>query len=547
VGGPTWSYDTNNTRYDWLFFGPGSPTLYLRAFLDLDKTGDLSDCDPYINMGSFNPSTAANINITFDATNRWGSCGTYLTGTANYSPGGVSASHPIRVRLYDNPDCNYDDIANCTVNSNGGTYFLSIPSNGTYYATLEYVAGNDPDSSGYGVGSYMQYYDANCSTPADGIVVTGATTQNLSFNNSWSQILGYTGTLNYTGPGPVDDNHRASIQITDAPGSINSMGSDSNSENGELYNINWNGSSVYLRAFIDLNDNWQLDNGEVYDVYGPYSPNNGSSPYNISFSGSNTWSGGGGISPTPTPTGGTTGNFVKIDYTYTGPALSPANNLTIFTGNFILPGPAPTVQYGDEKLITSSASGTVTAANIPNGTDGTNVGVMAYRNNVGDGPTAEFHVGDNFDMYVTVCSGGAMTGLNTIGGVTISLGFDTSLSCLVYGLNNSVSYSSGGVDDSHRLIVQMSTNGPSYSNFNGSVLPDSSRNQNNPDSYELLDYQNMQTVSGPFYVRAFFDANGNETLDAGEPCSQAGSTYMSSTSRGNGPAFSFSSSDRCGN
>ena len=136
-----------------------------------------------------------------------------LSGTITYSPGGVSAAHPIGMIAVNTSGI----LGTASVASNGSAY--SIPGiAGPTTCILGYWYNNVGDGVsqvGAHVGDYAGLYGGTSCYLATGspIIVNGNVTQNVTFSNS-TQLFGVGGTATYSGnKGTVDPCHLMMVEI----------------------------------------------------------------------------------------------------------------------------------------------------------------------------------------------------------------------------------------------------------------------------------------------------------------------------------------------
>ncbi|HXQ24735.1 MAG TPA: hypothetical protein VN812_23865 [Candidatus Acidoferrales bacterium] len=199
---------------------------------------------------------------------------TVLSGTIKYtgSRGQVLPTTPIKLFLaVYNPKKNPFDkaITTTTVSTNGGAFVLSAPA-GTYSLAykLELIP-DTPDDSQH-LGEPFQFYDQEfmrgqwdpISLPASGV--------SLMFDDT-AIISGVAGTVTYTGSLALESSNLEVDAFTDpgltacAPTCFVDFATAP--VTGGRYDLPDTGSVFYLRAFLDINGNQQLDPGEPFQIY----------------------------------------------------------------------------------------------------------------------------------------------------------------------------------------------------------------------------------------------------------------------------------------
>jgi|GEM_PF-4286098 len=305
---------SNGGRYDLLNTSAlcGTGSGYLRAYLDLDRSGNLSACEPYTLVGLV--TTASDLsalkNITFDDTNRL-SCPDYFTGAVAASTFTVDATNFVRVHQSRYNGSWWQGMNNA--DSAGASYMSPVTAGaGTYLLAAEYnalgVLAGQYDSNNYLVGNYVG--------PAVTVVgyTSGAHTQDLTLAGA-VQVVGYRGGVTYTGSLPLRGNESSTgpqIFITTYSETgctwmhSGPSGEDYGTAQGH-YNIPMNtwgcmGTSYELWFVYDTNGNNMLDVGEYYAPLGTHSVNNGSSLYDFTVGDGDLHLYGGTPTPVATPT-----------------------------------------------------------------------------------------------------------------------------------------------------------------------------------------------------------------------------------------------------
>ena len=159
---------------------------------------------------------------------------------------------------------------------------------------------------------------------------------------------------------------------------------------------------------------------------------------------------------------------------------------------------------------------------------------MLFRSNLpgngegGQGPYGQLLVGDYMKVYDTTCAGFNSTPVNTNAGATVSLNIDSS--CQIFGLYGTLTYTGGG---SGNILVQLFADAACTQE-----LDDGSSSGSGP-SFNYVVFPDMNggtwlNASSAVYLRAFYDANGNGSYDAGETVKVIGpiNTYTYPSSSG---------------
>jgi hypothetical protein len=271
----------NGGRYDVVAPGSSSP-LYLKAFLDLNGNDVYDAGEPFqiYNHKGAPPADGVvpgphqtSINFTFGDENV-SSGEAQLTGTVHYtgSQGPVSASHPIRLFLFQNDPLqggggDTKQVDQTVVSANGGGFTLHAPAAGSYYLAYELdVIPNDPDNN-VNVGEPFQFYDQRFVAPADAIAVPRAGVA-LSFDDT-ARLPGIAGTITYTGSrGPVSDTSRLIVEaFSDSTLTQNADDTNATTNGGRYDFIRFDTTPTYLRTFFDVNGNGQFDADEPFQIY----------------------------------------------------------------------------------------------------------------------------------------------------------------------------------------------------------------------------------------------------------------------------------------
>ena len=201
----------------------------------------------------------------------------------------VSASEPIIILLAAF-DPNVHGVDRAYVPVNGGPFVLHAPAAGNYYLLYSVDVHNYQDGA-LSVGAPFEVYNNRYTVsfpapfPADPVVVPQVGF-NLDFGDA-GIITGVAGTVAYTGNrscGCIDIEAFANPGFSGAP-DRDWYDSGCREPNGryELAFLD-PGRPYYLRAFVDINDNRQLDPGEPFAIYGSNPVAAGPAQTNVNFS-----------------------------------------------------------------------------------------------------------------------------------------------------------------------------------------------------------------------------------------------------------------------
>jgi hypothetical protein len=210
-----------------------------------------------------------------------------LSGTITYSGSRVAVSYrePIVVLLVAfDPNVHAVDTAYVPVN--GGPFVLHAPAAGNYYLLYSVDTHNYRDGS-LSVGAPFEVYNNRylvsfpAPFPADPVAVPQAGL-NLDFGDA-GLILGIAGTVAYTGTRSCGC---IAVQAFANPdfGGTPDREYDCVEPNGR-YELEFldPGETYYLRAFVDVNDNHQLDPGEPSGIYSDNPVATNPPPTNVDF------------------------------------------------------------------------------------------------------------------------------------------------------------------------------------------------------------------------------------------------------------------------
>jgi hypothetical protein len=283
---------------------PSSATsAYAQVYLDSNSDGSLSTCEPYENLGLVQINPASTLNINFGGSLYNCSSTAAFTGTVSTTVGAISATHPVIVRAY-YYNTNYWQMGGMTsVACAGGSYSLPVTTgSGQYVLTAEYCSNTtgsgQNNNQNPSVGNYYSTTgDVENFNNATQITYSG-TTKTVNLNADKFQVLGYTGSVTYTGSktlkdvcsqsngpqieiGVFDIGTENPIQSTGLQGNFNCGSSATQGTYSVLTNYYGATSSTYaLKVFYDANGDWNLDSGDSYYDMGTYVPNAGSPVYN---------------------------------------------------------------------------------------------------------------------------------------------------------------------------------------------------------------------------------------------------------------------------
>ncbi|GEM_PF-2786475 len=493
---------TNASRYDVVT--PNSTSVYLLGYFDADGNGSLSPGDPFVVMGYFDGTAAKSRDVTISDSNSWGTqtpnaTSPYrLSGSLTYggSLGTVSAGHPLWLAIFPDNTLNSSSGQYLGINPSSD-YLVDLPANQSYYVVAFYSA-TTPGSNGPSMGDpYISYHvSPGCTIPPDGLAVSGPTTQDFAIIDT-CRLTGVQGTASYTGSGTVDNSHRIHLVAYTDNTYTTQVGFKSDvSNSGDPYQlIVPNGATAYQLAYFDADNSGDLSVGDPYLAPGTFtaSPN---LTRNITFDDSQTW----------------TGYFVQGTVNYTPGSVSASHTLLVHTDSsstFNGSGSqdATITVNGGYYLASVSGPGTWYMAAVYDASG------LGYGGNTG-GP----HVGDSYQVDNGTCAFPA-TGLTVSPSATMNWTFGAT--CQFYGYTGTLTYTGvGTVDNSHRIYVSV------YSDsFYASKLTDA-KDSSSGTRYDaaLLG----QTVPSSNYLRAWYDVNGDGTLDAGDLYDNEG-LYLSNT------------------
>jgi hypothetical protein len=231
-----------------------------------------------------------------------------LSGTITYSGsyGPVSSSRPIQFSVLTHPPGTGGGfVAVGNVTTNGGAFDVSLPSAGTYYLGYSLDVNND---GGLNVGEPLGIYNGRTFPSSDPIIVpqTGLAGLQATFGDTLAP--GVAGTATYTGSlAPVSESVPIAVVpyvdpdlTVEAPGRLVGRATT----NSGRYDVIPVTGTVYLIAFLDLDDSGGYSHGEPFAIYNgrcstpgdPVDAGPGQTDVNFTFGDENLQA-----CPTPTP------------------------------------------------------------------------------------------------------------------------------------------------------------------------------------------------------------------------------------------------------
>ncbi len=195
-----------------------------------------------------------------------------LSGTIRYTGthGPVSASRRILVYLTDTPTPSTTTtlFLKAKVSTNPGAFSFEAPAAGNYYMFYSLDEHNDGSVN---IGTPFAVYNGRCNFPGDPIAVPG--TVQLELGDTCFPS-GIAGNMTYNGAlGPVSEEGPLCLQAFLDPDLLTNgwwgPPCGTNQWNsGEGYDMpTFDTRTYYLRAFLDLNGNGAFDGGEPFQVY----------------------------------------------------------------------------------------------------------------------------------------------------------------------------------------------------------------------------------------------------------------------------------------
>ncbi len=263
---------------------------------------------------------------------------------------------------------------------------------------------------------------------------------------------------------------------------------------------------------------------------------------------------------TPTPSGG---NSISVTVHVTGGTINASHPVFVHVDNTSLGSPTTSFE-GNANILSNNGVNKFTG--IPSGSDASCIvaaffdpanAINPYKaDHGGDINVGGYFVGWNGSSTGT-CSFGSLTAVTASSSAGVSLYLGTT--CVVNGLSGALSYTgSGTVDNCRSIVVQISTGGPSFSNFNAGMVTNGistpfATTSGNSQRYDII--PNNQYIGGgdptSYYIRAYYDSNAtggwSNPPSAGEPCKQLTGTFTTSSAQQAGLNITFSDTDSCGN
>jgi hypothetical protein len=190
-----------------------------------------------------------------------------ISGTIRYtgSQGPVSAERPILILVWDNSFLEGEPVAGMEIASDDSPFEIEVPAAGEYF--LAHILDTNGDRVP-NVGDPFRVYENDFGTPGDPLTAP-ATDVFLSFDDA-AGMPGIRGTLTYTGSqGPVAEDRPLRIEVFRQPNLTEPIAQRPRLvENGAAYQVIILDSRFhYLRAYLDLNDNGEHDEGEPFTIY----------------------------------------------------------------------------------------------------------------------------------------------------------------------------------------------------------------------------------------------------------------------------------------
>jgi hypothetical protein len=408
-----------------------------------------------------------------------------ISGTVSYTgaQGPVSAQRPILILAVTEPTLDGLPVALTQVDTNGGAFELNVPQSGQYY--LIYLLDTNGDALP-AVGDPFGVTETPLVPPQTGLALTFDDTKELP---------GVRGTMTYTGSlGPVAADRPIRVNVY-RNGDLTDplLRHAVLTSNGDAYQfllLDNPSRRFFLRAYLDLNDNDTLDDGEPFTIYnhsqGPLGDPlpQGVAEVDISF----------GDEALPTPTPGPEGIISgTIEYTGTrGPVSSSRPIVMILFAQ-------ATLDSEPVAFTAVDSNGGAFELQAP----GPGQYYLAYALDTnGDGFPG---VGDPYGFYQerTTVPPDPLTAPQS--GLVLTFGDAAGLP----GVQGTVTYtgSQGPVADHEPIIVEA---------FRDAQLTDHlsqrTRLSNNGDPYYFILLDGQQ-----HYLRAYLDLDNNGSLDPGEP------------------------------
>ena len=242
---------------------------YLRVHYDLIVRNDNYDPgEPYVIYNQrrtppANPIAPGSVvDIVFG--DEYAPTTTHITGTVTYSGsrGAVSAARPILILVLHGPD-DFNEIGRRTITSNGA-FDIALPAPGNQYLIYAW----DMSGEGILVGAPFEIYDDRFSFPVEPLVAPTSEVT-LQFDDT-ARIPGIAGTASYTGNhGPVSQQRRIVLEAFKDAALTQRVVAEEVFVNGGRYGLvssDLAAPLLYVRAFLDVDRNEELDEGEPYGV-----------------------------------------------------------------------------------------------------------------------------------------------------------------------------------------------------------------------------------------------------------------------------------------
>lgn len=403
----------------------------------------------------------------------------HLSGTIQYTGarGPVSLTRPMRIAVFPAPDLD-ESVARVSVAANPGAFSIALPAAGTYY--LVYWLDTDDDGHAR-IGEPFEIYNNRTAFPPDPV---SAPQSGLALAFGDTRVPGVQGRVNYTGDRQTSAGKRRAVveAYTDA-NLLAEFDDEHIDERGGQYEFfTLQHDPLYLFAYVDLNENGQLDSGEPFEIYRnrmapPALAAPGSAdPVGVNFSFSD-----------DLPTHQLTGTV-----SYSGSRAQVSNAVPILVYLFSSPFP----DESTDSAIVGANNGAF-AVGAPTAGNYYLVYVLDLDGNL------EANVGEPAGIYNGKTSFPGDPIAVPQAGVSVSFN-DTGV---VQGIAGRVFYegSKGNVTASTPIVVEMSSD---------PLLRFGVERHKVKVNGGRFDFLTFDTAT--YYLRAFFDANGNESLDTGE-------------------------------
>jgi Leucine-rich repeat (LRR) protein len=200
-----------------------------------------------------------------------------ISGSVTYAGSltSVTTGHPIELVCSTSPDFLAGTFTAASVNVNGGNFSFPVSATGIYYLLSMVGTANTPPCqlSLLTQGSVFQYYGI-CNVPT-AIEVQGGSPAalNLSFGDTCGRETGVSGGITYTGSlATVSATHNLIVRAYSDPGYSNPIGPMNRVTcNNTTYSlIIGQPTAGFLQAFVDLNNDGNLDPGDPYINLGAF-------------------------------------------------------------------------------------------------------------------------------------------------------------------------------------------------------------------------------------------------------------------------------------